>query len=144
MDRGADVVIMGAGIAGAASAYYLAKGEAKVVVCEKGRIGGEQSSRNWGFVRQQGRDPAEIPLMMEATKIWRGLERELNADLEWLSAGNLVTFDSMEEGARWEAWRQTAATFGLDSKILSRAEAEAVVPGNAFDCHGAIFTESDG
>jgi glycine/D-amino acid oxidase-like deaminating enzyme len=144
MDRGADVVIMGAGIAGAASAYYLAKGGAKVVVCEKGRIGGEQSSRNWGFVRQQGRDPAEIPLMMEATKIWRGLERELNADLEWLSAGNLVTFDSMEEGARWEAWRQTAAAFGLESKILSRAEAEAVVPGNAFDCHGAIFTESDG
>ncbi len=144
MDRTADVIIMGAGIAGTATAYYLAKGGAEVVVCEKGRIAGEQSSRNWGFVRQQGRDPAEIPLMMEANKIWRGLERELNADLEWLSAGNMVTFDTAEEGAGWEAWRQTAANFGLDATILSRAEAEAVVPGNAFDCHGAIFTESDG
>ena len=144
MDRTADVVIIGAGIAGTASAYYLAKGGAKVVVCEKGEIAGEQSSRNWGFVRQQGRDPAEIPLMVEANKIWRGLERELNADLEWLSAGNLVTFETEEERAGWENWQQTAAQFGLSSKILSRAEIAAVVPGNTFPCLGAIFTESDG
>ena len=144
MDRTADVVIIGAGIAGTATAYYLAKGGASVVVCEKGEIAGEQSSRNWGFVRQQGRDPAEIPLMMEANKIWRGLERELNADLEWLSAGNMVTFANAEEGAGWEAWRQTALEFGLDAQILTRAEADAMIPGNAFDCHGAIFTETDG
>ena len=144
MDRTADVVIIGAGIAGTTTAYYLAKGGASVVVCEKGEIAGEQSSRNWGFVRQQGRDPAEIPLMMEANKIWRGLERELNADLEWLSAGNMVTFANAEEGAGWEAWRQTALEFGLDAQILTRAEADAMIPGNAFDCHGAIFTETDG
>ncbi len=144
MDRTADVIVMGAGIAGTATAYYLAKGGAKVVVCEKGAIAGEQSSRNWGFVRQQGRDPAEIPLMMESNKIWRGLERELNADLEWLSAGNMVTFADAEEGAAWEVWRQTAAEYGLKAEILTRAEADAVIPGNAFDCHGAIFTESDG
>ena len=144
MDRTADVVVIGAGIAGTAAAYYLAKGGAKVVVCEKGEIAGEQSSRNWGFVRQQGRDPAEIPLMVEANKIWRGLERELNADLEWLSAGNLVTFATEEERAGWEDWQRTAAEFGLSSQILGRAELEAVVPGHAFDCLGAIFTESDG
>ena len=144
MDRTADVVIIGAGIAGTATAYYLAKGGAKVVVCEKGEIAGEQSSRNWGFVRQQGRDPAEIPLMMEANKIWHGLERELNADLEWLAAGNLVTFATEEERAGWENWQRTAAEFGLSSRILGRAELEAVVPGNAFDCLGGIFTESDG
>ena len=144
MDCTADVVVIGAGIAGTATAYYLAKGGSKVIVCEKGEIAGEQSSRNWGFVRQQGRDPVEIPLMMESNKIWSGLERELNADLEWLSAGNVVTFSNAEEGAGWEDWRQTAAEFGLDAKILTRDEVEAVVPGNAFDCYGAIFTESDG
>ena len=144
MDCTADVVVIGAGIAGTATAYYLAKGGSKVIVCEKGEIAGEQSSRNWGFVRQQGRDPVEIPLMMESNKIWSGLERELNADLEWLSAGNVVTFSNAEEGAGWEDWRQTAAEFGLNAKILTRDEVEAVVPGNAFDCYGAIFTESDG
>ena len=129
-DRTADVVIIGAGIAGTATAYYLAKGGAKVVVCEKGVIAGEQSSRNWGFVRQQGRDPAEIPLMMEANKIWAGLERELNADLEWLSAGNMVTFANDEEAAGWEDWRQLAAGYGLSAKILSRGELDAMIPGH--------------
>jgi glycine/D-amino acid oxidase-like deaminating enzyme len=144
MDKSADVVVIGAGIAGTATAYYLAKGGAKVIVCEKGEIAGEQSSRNWGFVRQQGRDPAEIPLMMEANKIWRGLERELNADLEWISAGNMVTFETEEEAAGWEQWRQTAQSFGLSAELLSRSELDAITPGNAFDCKGAIFTENDG
>ena len=118
MDCTADVVVIGAGIAGTATAYYLAKGGSKVIVCEKGEIAGEQSSRNWGFVRQQGRDPAEIPLMMESNNIWRGLERELNADLEWLQAGNMVTFSNAEEGAGWEGWRQTAAEFGQCLRLL--------------------------
>ena len=144
MDRQADIVVIGAGIAGTATAYYLAKGGSKVIVCEKGEIAGEQSSRNWGFVRQQGRDPAEIPLMMQSNKIWRGLERELNADLEWISGGNMVTFANAEEGAGWEGWRKTAAEFGLNAKLLTRGETEAMVPGNSFDCYGAIFTESDG
>jgi len=144
MDGQADVIIIGAGIAGTAIAYYLAKGGSKVIVCEKGEIAGEQSSRNWGFVRQQGRDPAEIPLMMQSNKIWRGLERELNADLEWISAGNMVTFANAEEGAGWEGWQKTAAEFGLNAKLLTRGETETIVPGNSFDCYGAIFTESDG
>jgi glycine/D-amino acid oxidase-like deaminating enzyme len=38
------------------------------VVCEKGDVGLEQSSRNWGFVRQQGRDAAELPLMMACNR----------------------------------------------------------------------------
>lgn len=43
-----DVVVIGAGVAGTATAYFLAKRGIKVLLCEKGRVGGEQSSRNWG------------------------------------------------------------------------------------------------
>ena len=50
-----DVVVIGAGVAGTASAYFLAERGVKVLLCEKGRVAGEQSSRNWGWVRQQGR-----------------------------------------------------------------------------------------
>ena len=50
-----DVVVIGAGIAGTATAFYLAEHGVRVLLCEKGRVAGEQSSRNWGWVRQQGR-----------------------------------------------------------------------------------------
>ena len=56
----ADVVIVGGGIIGAASAFFLAERGLKVVLCEKGSIAGEQSSRNWGWCRQARRDPREF------------------------------------------------------------------------------------
>lgn len=144
MDRSADVVIIGAGIAGTASAYYLAQRGAKVIVCEKGEVAGEQSSRNWGFVRQQGRDPAEIPLMVESNGIWQGLERELNDDIEWLQGGNLITFANAEEQTSWEDWIEIAAGHGLKSRLLSRDEIGEIIPGHSLDCLGAVYTESDG
>jgi glycine/D-amino acid oxidase-like deaminating enzyme len=84
MEREADVVVVGAGIVGSATAYYLARRGVRVAVVERGRACDEQSRKNWGFVRQQGRDPAEVPLMMEGNRIWRGLEQELGADIEWV------------------------------------------------------------
>src|SRR5207247_6475226 len=88
-ERNADVVVVGAGIVGCATAYYLARRGVRVAVVERAAVAGEQSRKNWGFVRQQGRDPLEIPLVMEANRIWRGLEHELGADIEWVRGGNL-------------------------------------------------------
>ena len=56
------VVIVGGGIIGASTALFLAKRGVSVALCEKGQIAGEQSSRNWGWVRKMGRDPRELPL----------------------------------------------------------------------------------
>src|SRR5262245_6958048 len=90
MERDADVVVVGAGIVGCATAYYLARRGVRVAVVERGAVCGEQSRKNWGFVRQQGRDPSEVPLMMEGNRIWRTLERELQTDIEWVQGGNLA------------------------------------------------------
>lgn len=49
-----DVVVISAGIVGTSAAYFLAKEGRRVALVEKGRIGGEQSGRNWGAVRVQG------------------------------------------------------------------------------------------
>jgi glycine/D-amino acid oxidase-like deaminating enzyme len=69
----ADVVIIGGGIVGVSTAWFLAKQGVDVVLCEKGHIAGEQSSRNWGWVRCQGRDTRELPMMLEsmATTVFR-------------------------------------------------------------------------
>jgi len=143
-DHAADVAIIGAGIAGTAAARELAARGLDVIVCEKGVVGGEQSSRNWGFVRQQGRDPAELPLMMESNRIWRGLARELNDDLEWIQAGNLVTFSSERERERWAGWAELAQAMGLECRLLERREIEDVLPGAHMEVLGAVYTPSDG
>jgi glycine/D-amino acid oxidase-like deaminating enzyme len=79
----ADIVIIGGGIVGVSTAWFLAKQGIKVVLCEKGHIAGEQSGRNWGWVRVQGRDTREIPMMLESLRIWDELEQETGEDV-WL------------------------------------------------------------
>ncbi|HVG80600.1 MAG TPA: FAD-dependent oxidoreductase, partial [Patescibacteria group bacterium] len=104
MERDADVVVVGAGIVGCATAYFLARRGARVAIIERGPVPGEQSRKNWGFVRQQGRDPLELPLVVEANRLWQGLERELNADIEWVQGGNLALAADESRMARFETW----------------------------------------
>ena len=65
-----DVVVIGGGVIGVCTALYLARSGQQVALLEKGRIAAEQSSRNWGWIRQQGRDPAELPIMIEAGHLY--------------------------------------------------------------------------
>ncbi len=139
-----DVAIIGGGIAGCASAYYLAKKGLAVTLLEKGEIAGEQSGRNWGFVRQQGRDPLEIPLMIACTRLWQGLEAELEADIEWRQGGILYLADTDAGMAKYEAWLEHARTYQLDSRKVSGAEAAELLPGMTHSWIGGIYTASDG
>ena len=139
-----DVAIIGGGIAGCASAYYLAKKGLSVTLLEKGEIAGEQSGRNWGFVRQQVRDPLEIPLMIACIRLWRGLEAELEADIEWRQGGILHLADTDAGMAKYEAWLEHARTYQLDSRKVTGREAAELLPGMARDWVGGLYTPSDG
>jgi glycine/D-amino acid oxidase-like deaminating enzyme len=142
--KSTDVVIVGGGIVGCASAYYLAKTGVSVVVCEKGDVGLEQSSRNWGFVRQQGRDAAELPLMMASNHIWQGLEAELQADLEWIQGGNLVLAYDEKRLELFEQWLPQAKEHGLETRLLTSQQLRQLVPAVKPKILGAMFTPSDG
>jgi glycine/D-amino acid oxidase-like deaminating enzyme len=144
MERDADVVVVGAGIVGCATAYFLARRGVRVVVVERGAVPGEQSRKNWGFVRQQGRDPIELPLVMEANRLWRGLERELGADIEWVQGGNLALAADEQRLARFEEWLPVAREFGLDTHLLRARDLEAVIPGLAGGWVGGMHTPADG
>lgn len=66
----ADAVVIGGGIVGVSTAYFLAKRGLSVAILEKGYIGAEQSSRNWGRGRQQNRDARELPLASKSLDLW--------------------------------------------------------------------------
>lgn len=140
-----DVVVIGAGVAGTACAYYLAQRGSSVLLCEKGRVAGEQSSRNWGWVRQQGRDWAELPIMMESNRLWRGLAQETgDADLTFTQSGCLYLIASKEQKAKYESWYEMALRYQLGTRMLTRAELDAEYPGIVGDWLGAMVTPSDG
>src|SRR5262245_59946588 len=111
---------------------------------ERGTVCGEQSRKNWGFVRQQGRDPSEVPLMMEGNRNWRGLERELQADIEWVQGGNLALAADPNRMALFEEWLTTARQFGLDTRLLRPSDLPGVVPGLGGQWAGGMHTPSDG
>jgi len=140
----ADVVIVGGGIVGCAAAYYLAKRGASAVLIEKDEIGRAQSGRNWGFIRQQGRHPLELPLMIESNRIWSGLERELGADVEWVQGGNLALATAPDRMGLFEAWCKTAREHGLDTNVLTPAELKQLIPDLHGEWLGGMYTQSDG
>ncbi|TIU83717.1 MAG: FAD-binding oxidoreductase, partial [Mesorhizobium sp.] len=70
-----DVVIVGGGILGSTAAYFLAKRGLSVALLEKGHVACEQSSRNWGWCRQQNRDRRELPLSVISMRLWDELTR---------------------------------------------------------------------
>ena len=104
-----DTVVIGGGIIGVMTARALARKGQKVVLCEKGLIAGEQSSRNWGWIRQQGRDPAELPIMMESLALWRELAAELGEGLGFRHAGVLYLANREEDMAGFQSWLDSVA-----------------------------------
>lgn len=140
----ADVVIIGGGITGCATAYYLAKRRVRVLVVEKRTVGAEQSGRAWGFIRQQGRHLAEMPLMMVSSRLWGELAGELEADFEFVRGGNLAIAETPEDLARLEEGYRYSKAAGLDSKLLTGDAVSALIPDMLGEWAGGLYTATDG
>ena len=103
-----DVAVIGGGIVGLMAAWALAREGQRVLLCEKGRMAGEQSGRNWGWVRQQGRDLSELPMMIEAMRIWRDLPLGLREAVGFRQTG--ITYLARTEAhlAAYQRWLEGA------------------------------------
>ncbi len=139
-----DVVVIGAGIAGCSAAYWLAKKGHSVALLDKGNVGGEQSSRNWGWCRQQHRDLRELPLAMKSLEIWKDLNRELGAETGFRPTGLLYVTTRPDDFAQWEEWTLRAREYQMHSHVLSSAEAKAMTPGSTGDWIGGVHSPGDG
>jgi glycine/D-amino acid oxidase-like deaminating enzyme len=128
LPNAADVVVIGGGIVGASAAYFLARRGLSVALLEKGYVGCEQSSRNWGWCRRQNRDERELPIANLALRLWDELTEEIGQDLGFRRCGLTYASDDPKQLAEWERWREVAKRFDVDTRMLSADEAGAAVP----------------
>src|SRR3954449_4746894 len=140
----ADVVIIGGGIIGTSAALFLAEKGVSTVLCEKGHIAGEQSSRNWGWCRKMARDPREIPLVIESLRLWQGMNRRVEAETGFRTCGIMYLADNQDDLARLAGWLDHARDYQLDTRIVEGAEVARLLPGAAKPWAGALYTPSDG
>ncbi|MDP3321118.1 MAG: FAD-dependent oxidoreductase, partial [Bosea sp. (in: a-proteobacteria)] len=140
----ADVVVIGGGVAGITAAYNLAKKGHSVAVVEKGYVAGEQSSRNWGWCRQQNRDLRELPLAQRALEMWKGMNEELGADTGFRHTGLVYVTTKPSDLAAWSGWIDKAREMQMHSRVLSAAEAKEMSPGSAENWIGGVHSPGDG
>jgi len=146
MGNSVDVVIIGSGIIGNATAYYLAKKGCSVLVLEKSHsIGDGGSSRNGGGVRQSGRDKRELPLAMYGIKnLWPTLSEELDMDVEYYQEGNLRLGKTDAHLKVLENLTINATQCGLDVKMITGEEARQICPYLTDEVMGASWCPTDG
>ena len=146
MSRTADVIIIGSGVIGCATAYYLAKKGTSVIVLDKDEnIGNGGSARNGGGVRQSGRDPRELPLAMYAVNnLWPTLSEELGVNVEYHKEGNLRLGKTEHHLEILQGLTDRATACGLDVRMIDGAEVRAINPYLSDEVIGASWCATDG
>jgi glycine/D-amino acid oxidase-like deaminating enzyme len=140
----ADVVIIGGGIVGVFAAYYLQKRGTQVVLLEKGLVGAEQSSRNWGWCRQQNRDARELPMATKSLELWEQFAAETGEATGFRRCGLFYLSNDEAELAGWARWREFARTVGVTTHMLTAAEATERGRSTGKQWRGGVFSPTDG
>ncbi len=147
-----DVIIIGGGGHGLATAYYLAKnhGITNVAVLEKGYIGGGNVGRNTTIVRSNYMLEGNAHFYEHSLKLWEGLSKDLNYNVMFSQRGvlNLAHSDGQMDtfGRRGNAMRLN----GIDAELLGPAEVQAMVPildmsrTTRFPIHGGLLQPRGG
>lgn len=128
--RAYDVVVIGGGGHGLATAYYLAKehGIRNVAVLEKGWIGGGNSGRNTQVCRSNYFYPASAAFYDQSLKLYEGLSQDLNFNIMLSQRGIISLAHNEHELEINRRWANATRMSGVDSEILSAADIKRLAP----------------
>ncbi|TIN34963.1 MAG: FAD-dependent oxidoreductase, partial [Mesorhizobium sp.] len=142
-----DVIVIGGGGHGLATAFYLAEnhGIRNVAVLEKGYIGGGNVGRNTTVIRSNYLLDGNTQFYEFSMKLWEGMSQALNFNVMFSQRGQLVTAHSADQLDGFSHRANIMRLNGIDADILDRDEVRRLVPyldfsdTARFPIHGAIF-----
>jgi sarcosine oxidase, subunit beta len=158
MQQETDVLIIGGGLAGTATAYYLARAGAEVTLLEQSELNTQASGSNAGSIHAQiphapfmlaGEDWARIfaptiPLMLESIRLWQGLEAELGCDLELRLGGGLLVGETEAQLCDIARKARIERAQGLQVELLDAAALRRIAPYVSQRMIGGAFCPTEG
>lgn len=139
-----EIVIIGGGIVGLSAALTLSERGVSVVLLEKGQLAAEQSSRNQGWIRKTSRSAADLPMSIEADRLWAEMPQRVGQSVGYAQTGVMFLAETEAEMAGHQTWLKSVEGMGLDSVLLTPKQISEKIPGGKGDWAGAIYTASDG
>jgi len=133
MKRTADVVVIGAGIAGAATSYYLTRLGRKVILIEREFPCSGSTGRCIGGIRQQFTHDLTVRLMIENVGMFKALSLELGRDIEWFQGGYLLLAHNEEKKRTYEQAIAIQRRYGINVRYVSSDDCRQIAPGLAPD-----------
>ncbi|MER9138180.1 FAD-binding oxidoreductase [Mesorhizobium sp. M0830] len=139
-----DVIVLGGGLMGTASAYFLARRGARVTLVERNRIGTGATVASFGNIRRTGRHLSQLPLAHRSLRLWGKAERMLGRDVEFRATGHIRLIFDEGSLADMRAYAQATRPWGLDLEELRPREISARFPGLGPEAIAASFSPQDG
>lgn len=139
-----DVVVVGGGVIGCASAYEIGKAGMSVAIVEAGQVASVASGASAGGVRQQGRDPRELEIAMRAIRRWPHLADELGADLHYRQDGHLTLVEREADLPALEQRVRDEQARGLDIRVVYGDDLREIIPGVSPNMIAGAWCPSDG
>jgi len=130
LERSYDVVVIGAGVHGLATAYYLAAnhGVRRVAVVDKGYVGGGGSGRNTAIIRSNYLTPEGVRFYDRSVRLYQTLAADLNFNIMFAQRGHL-TLAHNDGSLRTMRWRAEVNKLeGIDSEVIGPDEIKGLVP----------------
>ena len=123
-----DVIVVGGGIMGAATAFFLRKRGLSVALLERDLVGQKASGTNFGNVRRQGRFLPQMPLSHRARAIWGRMPELIGEDAEFIPTGGLRVAMRQDDVGRIEQYARDAREWGLELELISANALRARFP----------------
>jgi sarcosine oxidase, subunit beta len=139
-----DVAIIGSGLVGTWTAYFLRKRGHSATVIEKGAVGSQASGVNFGNVRLEGRHPTEFPLALRAIEQWEQIEDLIGERCEFTPCGHSYIALDSKELSRLERYQREGTAGGLGIELLGANDVRRRFPYLGPDVCGATWSKRDG